>query len=111
MGHPERIPVPASVYCEAYNYALSPTRGGSGGAVTNLPQKEQSEVFFSVTKLFQNKDVNLRRMVRPRNWQQRLRAAGFDSQLRPCVSTGEHGFVVGSATAVDVIVLQPGLEL
>ena len=27
-------------------------------------QKEQSEVFFSVTKLFQNKDVNLRRMVR-----------------------------------------------
>ncbi len=71
MGHPERIPVPASVYCEAYNYALSPTRGGSGGAVTNLPQKEQSEVFFSVTKLFQNKDVNLRRMVRPRNWQQR----------------------------------------
>lgn len=26
-------------------------------------KKEQSEVFFSVTKLFQNKDVNLRRMV------------------------------------------------
>jgi coatomer subunit gamma len=26
-------------------------------------QKESSEVFFSVTKLFQNKDVNLRRMV------------------------------------------------
>ena len=26
-------------------------------------QKEASEVFFSVTKLFQNKDSNLRRMV------------------------------------------------
>lgn len=26
-------------------------------------QKEASEVFFSVTKLFQNKDTNLRRMV------------------------------------------------
>lgn len=26
-------------------------------------QKEASEVFFSVTKLFQNKDANLRRMV------------------------------------------------
>ena len=26
-------------------------------------QKEASEVFFGVTKLFQNKDVNLRRMV------------------------------------------------
>lgn len=27
------------------------------------PQKESSEVFFSATKLFQNKDANLRRMV------------------------------------------------
>lgn len=28
-----------------------------------LPQAEASEVFFSVTKLFQHKDVHLRRMV------------------------------------------------
>jgi coatomer protein complex subunit gamma len=28
-----------------------------------LAQKEASEVFFAVTKLFQNKDTNLRRMV------------------------------------------------
>lgn len=38
--------------------ALSP------GSALPAAQKEQSEVFFSVTKLFQNKDVNLRRMVR-----------------------------------------------
>lgn len=32
-------------------------------SVNCLMQKEASEVFFSVTKLFQNKDANLRRMV------------------------------------------------
>lgn len=32
-------------------------------SVVVLVQKEASEVFFSVTKLFQNKDANLRRMV------------------------------------------------
>lgn len=32
-------------------------------AAVSDPQKEASEVFFAVTKLFQNKDSHLRRMV------------------------------------------------
>ncbi len=32
-------------------------------AVSGVAQKEASEVFFSVTKLYQSKDANLRRMV------------------------------------------------
>lgn len=45
---------------------------------------EQSEVFFSVTKLFQNKDVNLRRMVRT--------AAHPSGVLLPYVSKPKNAF-------------------
>jgi hypothetical protein len=42
---------------------LTHHRGQRTEAAVSDPQKEASEVFFAVTKLFQNKDSHLRRMV------------------------------------------------
>ncbi len=62
-----------------------------------LLQKEQSEVFFSVTKLFQNKDVNLRRMVR-------LRAGAAAGPAHPrCTATCRQALLRGLGRGILIL--------
>lgn len=55
------------IWQPAYNISSLHQQANGADSVAHVAvvgmQKEASEVFFSVTKLFQNKDANLRRMV------------------------------------------------